>query len=129
MANMKARVGVFLGVWHTYKQLNLMLWKRFMSTFLGPLFHVVCPDQLVFAKPALAQLAVTITMVRMTYNDAVRRKLDQSIQRAEQLAGEGSHVAQIKHLYSLRDLLRFWIPLVSQTTGRVSIRTAKTRSG
>lgn len=112
-ANDRQRIGIFLGVWHTYKQLNIMIWKRFLHTFLGTLFHTIAPGQMIFQKPALAQIGVILTMVRLCYNPRFQAKLDACIMKAEADAANHIHVAQLTHLKNFRDLFRYWIPLVS----------------
>lgn len=105
-------MGIFLGLWHTYKQLNLLLWKTFLSQFFGSLYHVICPSQLVFIKPTLTQVIVFLTMLRLCY-PSIATTLEESLNYLKSKPPFHPHLKFLPYLLNFKDIFTFWIPLVS----------------
>lgn len=96
-----------LGIWHTYKQLNLLIWHRFLRFFLAGAMHALNPNTKVFVKPKLIYLVSVFTSLRNVWPHI------KTAWSAAYANIPSSHPVQRQQLLSLKDLFTFWIPLVS----------------
>jgi hypothetical protein len=101
------QIGAMLGIWHTYKQLNLLIWHRFLRHFLVGAMHALNKDSKVFIKPKLIFLVSMFSSLRHVWPKIKDIWLTtfNSIPVTETL--------RRTQLLSLKDLFTFWIPLVS----------------
>ena len=47
---------MFLGMWHTYKEVCNLTWQYFLPYLFGPGLHSINADQTIMVKPKLAQI-------------------------------------------------------------------------
>ena len=57
-----------MGFWHTYKQLNLLLWRNY-EFFFGKLYHAIFPTTKVIIKPPLVHLEQFYTWLTVAFWD------------------------------------------------------------
>ena len=57
-----------LGFWHTYKQLNLLTWRKY-EFFFGKLYHSIFPTTKVIQKPPLIHLEQFYTWLTVAFWD------------------------------------------------------------
>jgi hypothetical protein len=96
-----------LGVWHVYKQLSNVLWRRFSSSFLGPMFHMLHPGAYFKATPKLATITRFFTMLRLVTPDLLP-----AIDAALASTAASGYLASNSHLSNFRDLLTKYLPQV-----------------
>ena len=101
----RERIVVSLGFWHSYKHVNLALYKKFAPTFLAGCFHCLYPHQPFYPKPSyLSIVIVMLTMVRLAYPSFK----DDLVHALTLDLGRGSRA----HLLNLQTLCEFFIPVV-----------------
>ena len=115
--NLRKRCVSLLGLWHSYKQANFLIWRRFASTIMAPLFHNLFPTSQFFIKPTtLTQIVNLLTIIRMAYPDFREALLaaidDVNIDRENRVMA-----------VNLRDLCEFFIPVVTNNAHISTIRT------
>lgn len=58
---------VALGLWHIYKQAQLVVWSYCASFFFGPLFHALFPGQTFNWRPKHKWLTWMLSLVRLAW--------------------------------------------------------------
>ncbi len=108
---LRGKVAMMLGIWHPYKDANMLLWKRFGHTFLAPLFHILYPAGIFHTKsPRLTSILSLLSLVRLSY-PKWRANL------IEVMECDDVHRELKGHLRNLWDLCEFFIPTVSVFVG------------
>ncbi len=74
MSFFTSKMSVWLGFWHTYKELCLNIWGCGLRTLFAPLLHHLWPDQSVFFKPKLGILETYFTWCTLAY-PSIREQL------------------------------------------------------
>ena len=101
------RTVVFLGLWHTFKMANIVIFKAFSKSFMAPLFHHIIPGHQFYEPPSrLIQIQEWFCHLRLSYDPAMKAKMERCF-ATERMAGPHR-----KLLHSLQDLLTFYIPAV-----------------
>ena len=95
-----------LGLWHSYKQANLQLWRLAAPCFIAPFWHACMPGAKFYIKPRLKIITTFFNLFRLAY-PAVKDQL------AAALVAEGVQPHQRQHLRNLYDMLEWWIPQAS----------------
>jgi hypothetical protein len=99
-----------LGFWHTYKQMNLMMYKCFAYPFIGALFHHLYPSTIFFEHPKrLGSIVTILSYVRLAY-PLFKNDLAQAIQKLK--TAEFLNENALNHLLNLRAFVCFFIPAV-----------------
>ena len=100
---------VFLGFWHTYKQLCLLFFKCFANTFIAPLFHHLYPSTEFFVKPKLlSSIVAMMSTIRLSY-PLFKDYLDEVLEDKVGKLDESSKIL----LLNLKSMVVFFIPAVS----------------
>ena len=95
-----------LGFWHNYKELCLIIWKKGLQSFFGPLFHSLWPESSILFKPKLGHIEIFFTYISLAYDDEFKYDIDTFIQASP----EGSQSKRI--LSDIKFLLNAAIPFV-----------------
>ncbi len=95
-----------MGIWHPYKDANILIWRRFGYSFLARLFHTLYPDGIYSDKPRLTQVLSLLTTVRLSYP-----KWKPQLDNLRETAGLDRKLTG--HIRNLHDLCEFYIPTVS----------------
>ncbi len=103
---LRTQVVMMMGVWHQYKDANMLIWREFGYSFLGPLFHALYPGGKFFKKPRLTQALSLLSIVRLSYPSWRKQlmKLSDDPQLDRKLMG---------HVTNLVDLCEYFIPTVN----------------
>jgi hypothetical protein len=102
----RKKVCVVLGLWHPYKQANLVIWKRFGRSFLARMFHTLFPGKLFFNKPKLRAIVGHFNVLRLAY-----KQIKKPLKEALAMSGLNKH--QAGYLQNMQALFEFYIPVVS----------------
>lgn len=100
------QLGAMLGIWHTYKQLNMLVWHRFLRYFLAGAIHALNKDSKVFIKPKLIYLVSMFSSLRQVW-PSIERYWSNAFNSLP-----ASQTTARSQLLSLKDLFTFRIPLV-----------------
>ena len=100
---------VTLGIWHPYKQANTVVWSHFGPRFLAPYFNHLVPASNFKRNARLVSIATFFTYLRLAL-PSIAVEMQAAIATARQ---QRSKPLVLAYLLSLRDLLFFMIPVVS----------------
>lgn len=103
--HLRRSVVLLMGIWHPYKQANMLLWQRFGHLYLARLFHALYPTGKYFPKPRLTHILSLLTIFRLSF-PAWRPKL------VELLESDNCSLAMRPHAQNLLDLGDFFVPEV-----------------
>ena len=99
---------VILGIWHPYKKAAEVVWRHWLPSFFGPLFHEIMPAAKCFKQAKLRNIAQFFTLCRLAY-PSFKTQLESAIASA---SVDIEHPEVVSSLNHLRDLLEFFIPVV-----------------
>ena len=103
---MRNHVFINLGLWHTYKHVSLLIWRKFGPTILAGLWHFMFPDGSWFSKPKLQTVTKIFTLIRLAY-PLFKKNLEDALAKAHELK-----VQSRTCLKNLQDLVEYFIPAV-----------------
>ena len=106
---MRQWFSVQLGIWHTYKQANAVVWSHWSSTIFAPLSYDLVGNANFKQKPRLKTIATFLTYVRLAY-PAFKANLDSALKKMKR---RGDNRVAMSHLRDLKKLVEFFIPVVS----------------
>ena len=78
MAPIRNDLFLFLGPWHNYHYGTIAVWMEFRSTFLGPAFFALFPNDLLKYRMSLSKSAVIFQWLRRAYphfRDNLKQKI------------------------------------------------------
>ena len=104
---MRKHVFINLGLWHTYKHVSLLIWRKFGQTIIAGLWHFLYPDGSWFSKPKLQIVTKIFTLIRLAY-PSFKKDLEEALAIAHELR-EQTRVC----LQNLQDLIEYFIPAVN----------------
>lgn len=67
LASWRCDLFLLLGVWHTYLNAHVTIWREFRSTFLADAWFACFPDSRLFFKPKLIQSVTFFAWIRLAY--------------------------------------------------------------
>jgi hypothetical protein len=105
-ARMRKYVFVNLGLWHTYKHVSLLTWRKFGPSVMAGLWHNLWPDSIFFTKPRLQTVTEIFTYLRLAY-PSFKKELQRAIDADK--PGLQSKIC----LRNIQDLCEYYIPAVS----------------
>ena len=117
------------GLWHAYHYAHVALWNEFRSTFRGPAFIALCPDQKLMRRPKLSQSATFFTWLRLCYpqltgqlGEAIALTKKELLASYEQSLNDVCNgktptrpdpvFAKYVHLVNLQTLFEFCVPVI-----------------
>jgi hypothetical protein len=103
---LRGKVSITLGLWHSYKQANNLLWDALAFDFWAGLHLDLFPNQNIYPTRKLFKNVVWFNLIRMSY-PMWKKELDQIIEKTPETD------ALFNHLLNLRAFLEFFIPAVS----------------
>src|SRR3569623_550090 len=68
LAAWRSDLFLVLGLWHTYPNLRVPIWREFRSSFLGQAYFALFPGRNLFFKPRLIQSVTCFTWIRLAYS-------------------------------------------------------------
>lgn len=72
---------MFLGHWHVYKFLCILIWREFKRQVFGPFWHELFPDKKFRVKPRLKTITAVMAYLRLAYPH-VRKDIQDSYNNA-----------------------------------------------
>ena len=100
------RIMVSLGLWHNYKQANMLLFGRLADSWFAGCFHALFPNKAFYPRPRHLSAIVTLfTYVRLAY-PSIKHQLEQSLSR------DDLPNAHRNMLLNLQVTCEFFIPVV-----------------
>ena len=102
---MKEYVGVNMAFWHSYKKMSELIWSLGLLDYFGPIFHEICPRNLLKVKPPLRIITTFFLYLMMAYGE-FKLELDAGC-KDKRLA-----LNVRTKLLNLQDLCEFFIPVV-----------------
>ena len=107
---LRRKCAVFMGLWHPYKQATILIWRRFATSIIAPLFHHLYPGSSFFTKPkTLTQATTLLTCMRLAYesvkDDIHETLLDYNLDQGHRALAQ-----------NLVDVCEFFIPVVISST-------------
>jgi hypothetical protein len=105
-ARMRKYVFLNLGLWHTYKHISLLTWRKFGPSVLAGLWHNLWPDSIFFKKPRLQSVTEIFTYLRLAYpsfKDQLQKAIDD----------DKTNLQSRICLQNIKDLCEYYIPVVS----------------
>ena len=100
---------VQLGTWHTYKQVNTLIWSHWGPRIFAPLFNELIGNANFKRKAKLSTIIKFLTIVRLSYS-SFKKTLDVALKTVQD--ANMDRIA-ISNLRDLKKLLVFFIPVVS----------------
>lgn len=107
---LRGKVSITLGLWHSYKQANHLLWASGAFDFWIGLHLDMFPNQNIYPKRKLFKSVVWFNLLRISY-PMWKDDLDTIIE-----CTKDSDV-QLNHMLNLRAFMEFFIPAVSDANG------------
>ena len=118
-----------LGFWHPYKQACALVWEHGLVRWFGPFFKRLIPGGNVSVRPRLVSIVTYMSYFRLAYDDPqLRRTLAVTAESLEQKRQIGSrrYCIASSYIQDLRDLLEFFIPVVTTWIRVVVVYTVST---
>ena len=69
LSHLKTSVSMWLGFWHTYKELCHNIWCYGLKSLFGPSLHHLWPNQSIMLKPKLGHLETYFTWFSLAYQN------------------------------------------------------------
>jgi hypothetical protein len=102
---MRKHVFVNLGLWHTYKHVSLLIWRKFGLILFAGLWHFMFPNSMYFPKPRLVAVTKIFTLLRLAYSGFKHQLI-------AALESETIHLQTRICLQNSQDLCEYFIPVV-----------------
>jgi hypothetical protein len=106
-----------LGIWHPYKKACEVIWRRWVQRYFGRLFHEIIPASNVYGNPRLRNMVTFMSYCRLAYPQ-FKAQLKEAIIKAKT---NKQHTDIKWHLRDLRNLMEFFIPVVSHFSSCVFV--------
>jgi hypothetical protein len=103
----RGKVSVTLGLWHSYKQANQLLWSAGAFDFWIGLHLDMFPNQNIYPKRKLFKSVCWFNLIRMSY-PMWQAELDAIIEITPETD------VMSNHMLNLRAFMEFFIPAVSE---------------
>ena len=100
------------GLWHPFKHMSQLLFKRFARPIFGPLFFHFFPSSQMrlFEKKRLKEVLIWQQRLRLAYDDAeVKWQMDLALAMCE----VEDKAVMAGHLQNMKDLCTIFLPWVS----------------
>ena len=112
MSKTKMWFGPSLGNWHSYKQANAIVFRKFQNEFFGQLHFVMFPGQPFYPnQKKLSKNVMLLSWVRLAF-PSFRSELYDAIQLME--SSNSLAKAGCRHLLNLKFLCEWLIPVVGK---------------